>query len=183
MRGTMLLASAMLALASSHAATDPPFASAVLATVSGELDSASPLTIPDGASAGVLLGPLQAGNDAGTIHDVRLTLSISHPCAGDVAAWLYYDADDDGVYDAETPIEFYLARSEPSLPPAWGCSTTLEGVYHFRLEEAAQSLSDWDTGNFESFRGLPGGGRFYFRVADTVKGDTGSIRGWNVDVD
>ena len=182
MRRTMLVASATLVLASSQdlGASQPQNPTAPLSVSAGhtmdsdEFNSTSLVAIPDDAPAGVVLGPLSITSAAGAIQDVSLELSISHPCTGDVVAWLYYDADDDGVYDAETPIEFYLARSELLLPAAWGCSIDLDGIYYFRHEEVAENLDGWDLGNFESFRGLQGGGSFYLRVVDTLEGEVGT---------
>ena len=73
-----------------------------------------PTAIPDESPVGVLIGPLSIRDDGRAIQDVVLEVEISHPYGGDLTAWLFYDADNDGTYDAETPVEFYLAR--PGLP-------------------------------------------------------------------
>jgi subtilisin-like proprotein convertase family protein len=186
---TILVASAALVMsgfqgtgaAQPNSTAPGPSASAVHTAGFEEFRFTRATAIPD-VPTGVVVGPLPVANDAATIQDVVLELSISHPYAGDIDAWLYYDMDDDGTYDAGTPIELYLARSGMSSPHGWGCPVELDGTYYFRYERDTETLTGWDTGKFESFRGLRGGGSFYLRVVDAVEGEVGTIEGWAVHV-
>jgi len=141
-----------------------------------------PTAIPDDDPAGVLIGPLSIPDDGRAIHDVVLEVEIFHPYGGDLSAWLFYDADNDGTYDAETPVEFYLARPGPGSPPMWSHPVDLEGVYLFRHEKEAAALDGWDAGTFMTFRGLDRGGSFYLRVVDRGDGGVGTVQSWGVHI-
>jgi hypothetical protein len=139
--------------------------------------------IPDGNPSGVLIGPIPTLDDGRAIEDVILEIEISHSYVGNLTAWLYYDADNDGVFDAETPIELYLARPGfCASPPMWGYPVVLEGLYFFQHEEKAAALDGWDVGTFTSFRGLNRGGSFHLRIVDGGGGGEGVVRSWAIHI-
>ena len=190
MRATMIGASALLVLTGCQNpvawASDPGQAQVAPAHcgVSYEDFRFSRLTvIPDENPSGVLMGPIPTLEDEGAIEDVILEIEISHSYVGDLTAWLYYDADNDGAADAETPIELYLARRGfCASPPMWGYPVVLEGLYFFQHEEEAAALDGWDVGTFTSFRGLNRGGSFHLRIVDAGCGGEGMVRSWGVHI-
>jgi len=145
--------------------------------------TAGPTMIPDGDRAGVTIGPLAIRRDGSLIEDVVLELDITHPCPSDVSVWLVYDADNDGVSEAQTPIDLYLARPKNrDASPGWACPVRLDGKYFFRHETVTEGLPDWEPGSLAAFRGLDKGGSFRLRVVDAEAGDRGTVAGCTVHV-
>ena len=139
-----------------------------------------PTGIPDGDPAGVTLGPLDMARTDQTIHDVVLGLQVSHAYSGDLSVRLHYDSDNDGVFEASTPVEVYLARvGAPEAEELWAYPIELGGTYFFRDEGWGDSGED---GSLQMFDGLPGGGSFYLSAIDNSAGDTGTILAWTVSV-
>jgi hypothetical protein len=190
MRSTMIGAGALLVLTGCQNLLAPASdsAQARVAAAHGDVPyegfRLSRLTpIPDENPNGVLTGPISIPGDGRAIEHVVLEIEISHSYAGDLTAWLMYDADNDGAYDAETPIELYLARpGSCASPPMWGHPVVLDDRYFFQHEEEAAALDGWDVGTFTSFRGLNRGGSFYLRIVDAGDGGDGVVRSWAVHV-
>lgn len=133
--------------------------------------------IPDNSPHGVLMGPLHA-DVPGTLADVVLAVSVSHPYTGDLTWSLHYDADRDGRPDAASPIEIDLARSNPcSGTEAWACPLELEGTYFFR--DAGWKMAG-EAASLEVFSGLPAGGDWYLSIADAGPGNVGIVSEWSI---
>ena len=140
-----------------------------------------PAEVPDGYTEGTTLGPLSISGIGGVISDVVLSLEISHPQTADLEAMLHYDVDDDGVYDASSAVEIYLARSDPcNGEEFWACPVRLDGRYFFK-DESWGSLGE--RASFDVFQGLPSSGSFYLTVADNLEGDVGSVKSWGVFIE
>jgi len=133
--------------------------------------SSSPARIPDADPEGITFGPIQVADDGRELRDVGLRVTISHPCTGDLSAWLCYDVDNDGIHDVCSPIEFHLVRlGGYEAPELNAIPMRLEGDYYFKGEV----LSGLD--------GLRKGGSFYLTVADTLGECVGDLQGWAVDL-
>lgn len=140
-----------------------------------------PVDVPDGCPDGTTLGPLSISGIRGVICDVVLSLEIEHPQTADLQASLFYDADNNGVYDASSPVEIYLARSDPcDGEEFWACPVRLDGRYFFK-DESWGDLGE--RASFDVFEGLPSGGSFYLTVVDNLAGDVGSVKSWGVFVE
>jgi hypothetical protein len=140
-----------------------------------------PVDVPDGYTEGTTLGPLSISGSGGVIRDVVLSLEISHPQTADLEAMLHYDVDNDGVYDASSPVEIYLARSDPcDGEEFWACPVRLDGRYFFK-DESWGDLGE--RASFDVFEGRPSSGSFYLTVVDNLAGDVGSVKSWGVFVD
>ncbi|MCA9729814.1 MAG: hypothetical protein R3E12_09340 [Candidatus Eisenbacteria bacterium] len=132
--------------------------------------------IPDGTHDGLALGP--QSSSAGDLTDtVTLSIDLSHPHVSDLSLTLAYDANGDGVVDASSPVELYLARRSPDGPEAWFCTDRMDGTYYFRDLDWKESGADAD---FAVFADLPSGGAWYLTVVDSTEGDVGVVRSWNV---
>jgi hypothetical protein len=137
--------------------------------------------VPDDDPKGTTLGPLSISGIGGVIADVVLSLEISHPQTADLRAKLHYDADNDGVYDASSPVEIYLARPDPcDGEELWACPIRLNGTYFFR-DESWESFGE--KASFKVFEGLSSSGSFYLTLVDNLAGDMGSVKSWGVFVD
>jgi hypothetical protein len=139
--------------------------------------------IPDGDPGGVLIGPLRTRRDGQVIREVLLEVQIEHPCGGDVSMHLYFDADNDGIYEVETPLDLYLARQGSfRQPPRWSCEVQLRGKYFFRHGPDVENLERWDAGSLAGFEGWDKGGSFYLRAVDSSEGDVGTLASCTVHV-
>ena len=140
-----------------------------------------PTEIPDGNSAGVTLGPIRISRRNSTIQGLVLCLELNHEYAGDLSIQLQYDSDNDGAFDATSPVELYLARLDPCEgEELWACHIAPQGEYFFKDEGWKATGED---ASFEVFDGLLDGGSFYLSVFDTEAEQTGSITGWAIYVE
>ena len=138
----------------------------------------------------VVLGPL--GTDCnGNITNVVLSIDIVQTWIGDLNIHLYYDADNDGVYDAG-PVQALCRPNLDGCP--WdgccGCSGDLNGWYTF--DDTAPSIEDECLAGFppgcygpdyksvglDVFNGLPSGGCWMLWVADGAGGDLTTVHDW-----
>jgi hypothetical protein len=141
----------------------------------------TPATIPDAYLPGITLGPLLTSYEVSAIQGVLLGIEISHPHTADVGVTLHYDSDNDGVYDASSPVEIYLARLDPcDGEEFWACPVELHGAYYFSDEGWA---SFGETASFDVFLGLQSGGSFYLTIVDSLEGDVGLVESWGVLVE
>jgi len=137
-----------------------------------------PVVIPDNDPEGITLGPLVVPAREFPMCGIIFGILIEHDHTADLAMRLHYDSDNDGIYDVDTPVEIYLARSEPCIgEELWACPLSLGGAYYFKDE-------DWkeygEEASLKSFEGLPTGGCFYLTMTDKLEGDTGVVRSWGV---
>ncbi|MGD8394582.1 MAG: hypothetical protein PVF43_03785 [Candidatus Eiseniibacteriota bacterium] len=134
--------------------------------------------IPDGDPNGVTIGPLVVSDNHLTLRDIILRLELSHAYMGDLRIWLHYDSNDDGIYEASTPIEIHLARlNSCANAELYSCPIELDGVYWFRDEGWRAAGED---ASLASFDGLAGGGAFYLSITDGAADDTGLVESWAV---
>ncbi len=133
--------------------------------------------IPDGQPEGITLGPVSVSG-SGTLEDITLSLTVSHPYSADLTFSLAYDADGDGNLEASSPVEMFLSRSQPDSEEAWNCTPTLDGTYFFKDEGWKRNGVDSDFGVFD---GLSAGGDWYLVVVDSQSGQTGIISDWAVN--
>lgn len=136
----------------------------------------------------------------GTISNVILMLDIEQTWIGDLVAWLYYDQDGNGSYDAG-PV---AAICRPNLAgcafpdDCCGCSANIFGTYLFG-DDAVESLGDPNcpteivagcylpapesaAGFAATFGGLPTGGDWYLEIGDAAAGDDTMLFAWGVYV-
>ena len=145
----------------------------------------------------VVLGPL--GTDCnGNINNVVLSIDIVQTWIGDLNIHLYYDADNDGVYDAG-PVQALCRPNLDGCP--WdgccGCSGDVQGVYTFG-DDGAAPMGEPDCPSFiptgcympavesasfgTTFGGQPAGGSFYLEIGDGAGGDPTTLNSWGVHV-
>lgn len=144
-------------------------------------------------------GPL-ATTGGDPITNVVLELDIAQTWVGDLVAFLYYDADGDGVVDAG-PV---AALCRPNLvgcefpDGCCGCSGNIAGLYTFG-DDAVESLGDPNcptdipngcylpapetaAGFAATFGGFPSGGDWYLEIGDAAAGDDTTLNGFGVYV-
>jgi len=133
--------------------------------------------IPDAHHEGITLGPVSASG-SGTLEDITLSLTVSHPYSADLTFSLEYDADGDGDPEASSSVEMFLSRTQPDSEEVWHCTPTLDGTYFFKDEGWKRDGVDSD---FRVFDGLSAGGDWYLVAKDSQAGQTGIIFDWAVD--
>ena len=137
--------------------------------------------IPDGDLAGVTLGPVRISGRNNTVQGIVLCLELTHEYAGDLSIRLQYDSDNDGAFDAISPVELYLARLNPCAgEELWACNVAPQGEYFFK-DEGWEATGE--EASFEVFDGLLDGGSFYLSVFDTEAQHMGVITRWVVYVE
>ena len=140
-----------------------------------------PTVIPDGDPGGILMGPLRVGIEDQVLRGVVLCLQIEHDYVGDLSIRLYYDSNGDGIFEASTPIEIYLARvGGKDSEELWAYPLELHGTYFFKDEGWGAAGEE---ASLHDFDGLPAGGCFYLSVTDSKVGDTGTVLGWSISVE
>jgi hypothetical protein len=134
--------------------------------------------IPDNAPDGILIGPVQLIEKERFIRDVVLELGIYHPQTGDLEIALHYDADNDGLFEASSPVEFHLVRLDAcGSEELCGCLIELDGTYYFKDE--GWGIYD-ETASFRVFDGFSAGGSFYLSVVDSWPHHEGVVDSWGV---
>lgn len=136
------------------------------------------IQIPDNDPDGILIGPVQLADDERFIRDVVLELGIYHTYTGDLTVELLYDADNDGLFDASSPVDFHLVRLDAcAAEELCGCLIELDGTYFFKDEGWGDSD---ETASFRVFDGLSAGGSFYLSVVDGWPDHEGIVDSWGV---
>lgn len=142
----------------------------------GIASSTGAAEIPDGVPGGITLEPLTTGT-TGVLTDVVVSVSLTHSYAGDLSLVLGYDADRDGVADAEAPLGMYMARRDACEGPEGYCPVELSGRY--LLTDDGWGTPGTDA-PLDAFRGLRAGGTWTLTIADADADDTGTVDGWAV---
>ena len=140
-----------------------------------------PTMIPDGDLAGVTLGPVRISRRHNTIRGIVLCLELTHDYAGDLSIRLQYDSDNDGAFDATSPVELYLSRLDPCAgEELWAYHVAPHGEYFFKDEGWQAAGQD---ASFKVFDGLQSGGSFYLSIVDEGTEKSGTIMRWTVYVE
>jgi len=158
---------------------------------------AGPIQIGSDSSDSVAVGPLPIPVGDSMIQGVKLGLEINCQYAGDLSLWLHYDCEDDGIYEASSPIEFHWARRDPRVADGgWSCPIELNGFYFFistgwdSLEKPTVSTRPGKSGagsggerpSLSVFDDCPRGGSFYITIIDHGRRG-GTLRSWTVYLD
>ena len=161
--------------------------------------------IPDGSAAGLVLGPLQFGDDGMRISKVVLEVVASHTKVGDLTIKLGYDLTCDGSIDYESVVAC-RPRGTQSTTPApcgsgtgGGCSGDLScgRIYTFS-DDATSAMavgtcpSTISTGCYEPpadggtplsvFTDLQKTGCWFFTIIDPIAPNKGSVCSWAVHI-
>jgi hypothetical protein len=152
----------------------------------------------DATGGPLTFGPLTTGGSC-AITNVVLSVNINQTWCGDLVIDLYYDENNDGIYDFG-PVS---ALCRPALDGCaydgcCGCSGDVLGTYTFG-DDGADPLGEVECGDIiptgcympaietpagfaDTFAGAAAGGHFYLEIADGAAGDETTLIDWGVYV-
>ncbi len=155
-----------------------------------------PIPIASDSPGGVTIGPLPIPKGKSTIQGVTLGLEIEYEYAGDLSLFLHYDCNNDGIYEASSPVEFHWAGADPRVgDEGWDCPIKLDGFYYFNSAgwdaiEMPTPLTGPEVGvgrgreipSLSAFDGCPRGGSFYITIIDHARRG-GMLVNWTIYLD